>query len=76
MHGRKRPFSFVFNPFHINRITAVVCRIVIECKRLDTAFSHRTRSFSTVYDTVKYGSYETGQIRAVYGHKRHYTRGF
>ena len=74
MHGRKRPFSFVFDPFHINRITAVFCRIVIECKRSDTAFSHRIRSFSTVYDTVKYGPYETGQIRTVYGHKRQYTR--
>ena len=49
-------------------------RIVSECKRSDTAFSHRIRSFSTVYDTVKYGPYETGQIWAVYGHKRPYTR--
>ena len=72
MHGRKRPFSIVFEPFHINRITAVFYRIVIECKRSDTAFSHRIRSFSTVYDTVKYGPYETGQIRVVYGHKRQY----
>ena len=74
MHGRKRPFSIVFDPFHINRITAIFWRIVIECKRSDTAFSHRIRSFSTVYDTVKYGPNETGQIRTVYGHKRQYTR--
>ena len=78
MHGRKRSFSIVFDPFHINRITAIFCRIVSECKRSDTAFSHRIRLFSTVYDTVKYGRntgpYKTGQIRAVYDHKRQYTR--
>ena len=74
MHGRKRPFSIVFDPFHIDRITAVFYRIVLECKRSNIAFSHRIRSFSTVYDTVKYGPYETGQIRAVRGHKRQYTR--
>ena len=55
MCGRKRPFSIVFDRFHINRITAVFGRMVIECKRSDTAFSHCVRSFSTVYDTVKYG---------------------
>ena len=54
MHGHKRPFSIVFGPFHMNRITAVFCRIVNECKRLDTAFSHRIQSFSTLYDTVKH----------------------
>ena len=55
MHGHKRPFSIVFETFHINRITVVFCRIVSERKRSDTAFSHRTRSFSTAYNTVKYG---------------------
>ena len=74
MHGRKRPFSIVFDPFHINRITAVFCLIVSECKLSDTVFSHRIRSFSTVYDMVKYGQYETSQMPTVYGHKRQYTR--
>ena len=67
MHDRKRPFSIVFDPFHITRITAVCCRIVIESKQSDTAFSHRIRSFSTVYDTVKYGRNTVDMKRVKYG---------
>ena len=67
MHGCKRPFSIIFDPFHINRITAVFCRIVSECKRSDTALSRRIRSFSTVYDTVKYGRNMAHMKRVKYG---------
>ena len=67
MHGRKRPFSIVFDPFHINRITAVFCRLLSECKWSDTAFSHRIRLFSTVYDTVKYGRNTVHMKRVKYG---------
>ena len=67
MHGSKWSFSIVFDPFHINRITAVFYRIVSECKRSDTAFSHRIRSFSTVYDTVKYGRNTVHMKRVKYG---------
>ena len=67
MHGRKRTFSIVFDSFHINCTTAVFCRIVSVCKRLDTAFSRRIRSFSTVYDTVKYGRNTVHMKRVKYG---------
>ena len=67
MHGRKRPFSTVFDPFHINRITDVFCHIVSECKRSDTAFFHSMLSFSTVYDTVKYGRNAANMKRVKYG---------
>ena len=64
MHG---PFSIVFDPFHITSITAVCCRIVIESKQSDTAFSHRIRSFSTVYDTIKYGRNTVDMKQVKYG---------
>ena len=67
MHGRRRPFSIVFDPFHINRITAVSCCTVSECKRSDTAFSHRIRPFSAVCDTVKYGHNTVHMKRVKYG---------
>ena len=67
MHGRIRPFFIIFDLFHINRVTAVFCHIVTECKRSDTVFSHRIRSFSAAYDTAKYGRNTLHMKRVKYG---------
>ena len=65
----------IFDTFHSDRFTAVFCRIVNQCKRLDTLFSGRLRQLLTVHGTTKHNRNTAAMKRVKYDNKRSFTAG-